>query len=99
MKHEAEFTVSLASAGNPDFRQDPRKSLPGVPCQNVRVATLRAASELCRAYIEHHDLGGGNWIGGEVKRGKTCVAYISYNGRAWNPSKNPIAEIALDEVA
>ncbi len=80
---KGKLTVRLASIGNPDFGQDACHSLPGVPRLTVRVATLRAASEICRVYIEHHNLGGGNWIGGEVKRGKVVVARISYNGRAW----------------
>ena len=93
-----EFTVRLACAGNPDFGQDPRRSMPGVPRLTIRVATLRAASDVCRAYIEHHELGGGNWTGGEVKRGSKSVARISYNGRAWESGKSggPRREISLD---
>jgi len=95
-----EFTVRLASAGNPDFGQDPRRSMPGVPRRMIQVATLRAASDACRAYIEHHELGGGNWTGGEVWRGigRKAVAQISYNGRAWEPSKRggQRREISLD---
>lgn len=33
-----------------------------------------------------HELGGGNWTGGQVFDGGTQIAYISYNGRAWTPN-------------
>lgn len=61
------YIVVLASMGNPDFRQHAGRSLPGVPRRKLRVATLRAARDACRLYIEHHELGGGNWAGGEVR--------------------------------
>jgi hypothetical protein len=92
------LTVKLASAGNIDFGQDHRRSLPGVPRLTVRVATLRAASLACREYIRHHELGGGNWIGGEVRRGKKLIAKISYNGRAWHPTER-LVEIPLEGAA
>lgn len=78
------YVVRLASAGNPDFGQNPRTSLPGVPRCTVRVASLLAASQACRLYIAHFELGGGNWIGGDVKIGRKVVASVSYNGRVWN---------------
>jgi hypothetical protein len=92
-----EYIVQLASAGNIDFGQDPRRSMPGVPKKRLRVATLKNASLACRLYITHYELGGGNWIGGEVTHAKSkkLTAYVSYNGRVWNPTVNPMAEIAL----
>lgn len=79
----AKYTLLLSSVGNPDFRQDPTRSLPGVRKKTVKVHTLREASELCRAYIQEHSLGMGNWSGGQVFEGTRQVAQISYNGRAW----------------
>jgi hypothetical protein len=80
------YTVRLASVGNPDFRQDSRRSLPGVPRRTLRVASLADASKACRTYIAHYELGGGNWLGGEVKKDGKAIAKISYNGRAWDPA-------------
>lgn len=82
-QREGNFKVKLASVGNPDFRQHPGRSLPGVPRKTVTVKTLQAASEACRKYISEHDLGGGNWAGGDVYEGNTLIARISYNGRIW----------------
>lgn len=79
------ITVTLSSAGNPDFRQDPSRSLPGVRKKRVPVTSLCEASAQCRAYIEANDLGGGNWTGGQVFAGKIQIAQVSYNGRVWTP--------------
>lgn len=93
-----QYTVVLASCGNIDFGQDPRRSLPGVPKKRIRVSSLRDASDACRLYIKHYELGGGNWIGGQVfDRAKVQVAQISYNGRAWKPGPWPQPEIALEQ--
>ena len=93
------YKVLLASVGNPDFGQDSRRSLPGVPRRTIRVASLADASKACRAYITFYELGGGNWLGGEVKQGNEVVAKISYNGRAWQPGNWPTKEIALTAEA
>jgi hypothetical protein len=81
----ARYQVSLASVGNPDYGQDPDRPLPGVPPQLVSVPDVTAASRACRAYIAAHDLGSGNWAGGNVYEGGVAVAYVSYNGRVWGP--------------
>ncbi len=96
------YKVLLASVGNPDFGQDSRRSMPGVPRRTLRVASIADASKACRAYIAHYELGGGNWLGGEVsKAGKAgaVIAKISYNGRAWEPGNWPTKEIPLTSEA
>ena len=89
------YKVLLASVGNPDFGQDSRRSMPGVPRRTIRVASLADASRACRAYIAHYELGGGNWLGGTVTKDGKPFAQISYNGRAWEPGPYPTPEIAL----
>lgn len=77
------FGVVLASAGNPDFGQDPDRPLWGVrPCK-VTVTTLNDASAACRTFISDNGLGSGNWAGGNVISDGKVVARISYNGRVW----------------
>lgn len=71
------LTVNLESCGNPDHGQYESIS----PKQSVIVSSLEEASQECRRYIEEWDLGGGNWMGGEVYQGNKLVAEISYNGR------------------
>jgi len=78
--------VVLASVGNPDFRQDPTRSLPGVGNLVVPVADFEAASEACLAYIAENDLGGGNWAGGLIiNESGVELGRVSYNGRVWPP--------------
>lgn len=80
------YRVALASVGNPDFCQDPTRSLPGVRRKTVRAGSLGEAAQLCRAYIEQHELGAGNWSGGDVTEDGKLVARVSFNGRVWEPA-------------
>ncbi len=79
--------VYLAHASNPDIPGGywPDGN-PSAKCGYAEVKTIVDASKTCRQYIEKNGLGGGNWIGGQVFQDKKQVAYISYNGRAWNPN-------------
>ena len=74
------LTVNLSSCGNPDFRQYAPLSDPKI----VQASTLKEASEKCRTYIAYWNLGGGNWSGGQVYKGKKQIANISFNGRIWD---------------
>lgn len=78
------FTVRLSARQNPDLPS--RQDLPRA--RTVQVASLEDASERCRAFIAEHDLGGGNWSGGQVRDIATgaVVARVSYNGRVWSPA-------------
>ena len=81
------LTVKLAACGNPDFGQS-TGPLPGIPRRTVEVKDLAEASAVCLRFIAEHDLGVGNWAGGEVRDGrKKIVARVSYNGRVWPPGK------------
>lgn len=78
--------VQLASVGNPDFGQHPDRPLPGVKNQKVLVRSLGEAVTVCRNFIDENELGGGNWSGGQVSLvNGTPLAYISFNGRIWEP--------------
>jgi hypothetical protein len=82
------LTVILSSVGNPDLRQDPTRPLPGVPTAKRKVKDFAAASQACLAYIALHELGGGNWNGGDIldEQGKR-IASVSYNGFVWPPGE------------
>ncbi|MEX3623773.1 hypothetical protein [Viridibacillus arvi] len=83
------FTVELDNIGNIDQGQNPYEPVFGIPRGVEEVDTLEQASSACRKYIELHNLGGGNWIGGKVfDQSGTQVAYISYNGRIWSPDRS-----------
>ena len=59
----------------------------GIRRRWVAVRDLPAASRACRAFIEEHDLGASQWLGGAVADAatKVAVARVSYNGRVWLP--------------
>lgn len=78
--------VTLKSAGNIDFNQNPDQPLPGVPTRKVEVDSLAAASKTCRTYIKRYELGGGNWVGGLIVNGAgEEVGRVGYNGVVWPP--------------
>jgi len=88
--------VILSSCGNPDYGQVASRSLPGVRRRTVAITTLAEAAAVCRAYIIEHQLGSGNWSGGDVIDDEAVVvAHVSYNGRVWpatewTPDTQPI---------
>jgi hypothetical protein len=76
------YVVLCSSVGNPDFRQDPE--LPISPPEQYVCHTIKQCSEACRNYITTHNLGGGNWTGGQILHpDKGQIAIVSYNGRVW----------------
>ena len=40
-------------------------------------------SAACRADIEQHDLGGGNWSGGQIFEAGRQLARAAHHGRVW----------------
>jgi len=101
------LTVRLSHAFNPDISggAGARPSAKTAPA-----SSYADASRLCREYITQHDLGGGNWDGGQVflERGGITknpglhseqVANVSFNGRVWdmNGTEIQITPPALDQ--
>lgn len=83
----AKYTVKLSAVGNPDF--DEPKDI-GVPSKQVPVDSYAEASKVAQAFIAEHDLGGGNWSGGQILEGSKVVARVSYNGKVWEPNAHDI---------
>lgn len=53
--------------------------------QKVKVKDLAEAREVCMEFLKTHELGCGNWSGGDVyDKENKFIAYISYNGRVWD---------------
>ncbi len=78
--------VILASCGNPDHFQDPY--LPMWGCEDnrkVQVESIEDASKICVKFIRDNELGGGNWLGGQVLEDKQIIADIGYNGKVTLP--------------
>ena len=51
--------------------------------KRVNVKSLKAASIICRDYIERNQLDNSHWRGGQVYNGDNMVAEVSYNGTVW----------------
>jgi len=78
--------VILASCGNPDHYQDPYQPMWG--CEDnrkVEVESIEEAVEICLEFIKRNDLGGGNWIGGQVLSNKKFIAQIVLSGKTFFP--------------
>ncbi len=78
------YLLLLAARGNPDHGQDPDMPPWGVPGDRIaRVGSMESAAGAVRAYIRTHDLGCGNWVGGDVWHAGAWKGKFSYNGRFW----------------
>lgn len=54
--------------------------------KSVDVDCLKAAQKIWRNYITDNDLGGSNYLGGDVCNAKgELIGIFSYNGRLWEP--------------
>ncbi len=84
MKHNKDLTqpmkLVLDACPNPDYKQTEAPA----PRREVLVGSYRQASQVVQAYIKEHNLGGGNWSGGQILAENGIeVACVSYNGRVW----------------
>lgn len=71
--------VQLSATANTDFNQTESPA----PAKTVEVSSLEEASQVCCQYISDHQLGAGNWTGGQVIQDGQETHHISYNGRIW----------------
>ena len=94
-RNDRTLTLALSSRGNPDYHQNPARPMPGVPDTMISVSSLAEATQEARAWIEQHELGGGNWTGGQVFESDpqspgqkpVQIAAVSFNGRIWATSQ------------
>lgn len=82
------MNVAITAHGNPDRGEPPGRFL----ALEATVRSLTEASAVCLWAIREHDLGGGNWTGGEVFCEGRERAYVSYNGRVWNAGMGKVWE-------
>lgn len=81
----AQYRVLLSNRGNPDHRQDPDAPVSGTGGDHYEpVHDFAHASRLCQLYRDAHQLGGGNWSGGQICDATgMVVARVAYNGRVF----------------
>lgn len=82
---ESGLLVELSASPNPDYEGGDTRGNIRVPSRLVPVRDLDEAVKVVQSFLRKHNLGGGNWTGGNVYLGDRTriVAYISYNGRVW----------------
>lgn len=78
------LVLLLRADPNPDFGAGTHQASVQIAPQWVRVGSLAEAQQRALAFIRSHDLGGGNWTGGDVFREGKPYARVSYNGRIWD---------------
>ncbi|MFA8434143.1 MAG: hypothetical protein ACEPOZ_06475 [Marinifilaceae bacterium] len=50
--------------------------------ERISINSFEEAQSICLDYIKYHNLGGGNWTGGQIlDSSNNLVARIHYNGR------------------
>ena len=76
------YIVNLSTCGNIDYGQNPYEPMYGVPSYTLGCQTIDECRKEVRDYIEHYDIGSGNWTGGQVydDRGN-LIGQIYYNGK------------------
>jgi len=79
---KAKFSVLLSAHGNPDHYESPYEEV--APNEVKHCTSIDECRKAVLDYIEKHDLGGGNWTGGDVYSCGEMVGRISYNGRFWD---------------
>ena len=85
------YTIKkLTNVGNPDFRQDPTRILPGTyEHTDISRDTVDGLRAVVSNYINLNDLGGGNFMSPVVFKDNKPIGYISYNLRFWETEDIP----------
>lgn len=60
-----------------------RKNANRTNTRHIPVKSLRAATIICRDFIERNELSNQGWSGGQVYEGAKMVAEICHNGSVW----------------
>lgn len=75
------YSVILASCGNPDHGENPYEPVGDALYEKVYTASIEECRCRVLEYILFHNLGSGNWCGGQVYDGMgNYIGQIAYNG-------------------
>ena len=75
------YSVVLSAHGNPDHYESPFEEV--APNEVANCECIEDCQAAVRKYIDKHDLGAGNWTGGDVFHNGEVIGRISYNSRYW----------------
>lgn len=79
-ENETTFEVEIGSIINPDLPKNEPGQIVIAPSK-VKVKTLDKAKEIVEKFIFSNDLGGGNFVYGDVFENGKKIGHISYNGQ------------------
>ena len=88
------YSLFLRAVPNLDFGPETHRATVDVPGRWIGVDSLADAKKKAMDFIRAWDLGGGNWIGGEVARDGKVFARVSYNGRIWDTATEREIELS-----
>lgn len=92
------YSIFLRAVPNNDFGAKSHEANVDVPGRWVPVHSLVDARRKALDFIRAWDLGGGNWIGGEVASDGKVVARVSYNGRVWDAVTDKEIPLAKGDI-
>lgn len=62
----------------------PQRGLaPSHRARKINIQSFKAASIICRDFIERNQLSGDKWSAGQIYDGKRIVAEVCHNGTVW----------------
>ena len=83
LENLSDYTVSLSAEPNPDYDEYSIEGSINIPEVTVPVKDIDEAKLKVREFIDQHNLGSGNWSGGQIYKDGKPIAHISFNGRVW----------------
>jgi hypothetical protein len=85
-----EMEVYLEAVPNKDFSSDSNEGSINIKGKWIKVDDLKDAQIKVRLFIKKHELGSGNFSGGQVRKDGKEIAHISHNYRIWDNQNKEI---------
>jgi len=100
---DVDYELELEAVPNPDNSRKIHSGIVKIKKHRVPVSSFSDARIKVASFIEDNDLGGGNFVPAKIYLEDVEIAYISYNGRLWNPDGTAMAMgdggiIAIDKL-
>ncbi len=88
---DVDYELELEAVPNPDHSRERHSGIVKIKKHRVPVSSFSDARVKVASFIEDNDLGGGNFVPAKIYLEDVEIAYISYNGRLWNPDGTAMA--------
>jgi hypothetical protein len=81
------YEVELQAVSNPDFGN---QGYMNIKKHKKSASSINELVYITRNFIQDNDLGGGNFPNAKIYKNGKEIGYISYNGRVWDKTQNPM---------